>query len=376
MALKDSWLLGRQQRQQQRLERQQAVQQVLLDVHQTRQQMSATLHHQLTQFRAGLTQQDQLRRADFQQFQTALQQDYQVLQQDIAECLAMLAADRSLLAQQQSVELEAFHQDLHITVRSLREALQTDMASLKTDTQTFLTNCQQQRFQVNAKTQLELAWFMEHLRSNVHHHLTQMKQIRHQSAIQTQQALEHSRAQRTTDVQALLANLTEFRTTLRQFRQSLSDAVWGQSGSHGSKMAQTSGESRVSAIPPATPNGVKLGPTKAAVSKNTVPKRTPIPKAAPKSVVKVTSMAQMAASSQGLSIAPTASSPIATTSPAELAFEKEVYTFLHQHQGARLTQIESALKINRFQAVDALRSLIKKGLITQRDRVYLTQAPG
>ena len=60
-------------------------------------------------------------------------------------------------------------------------------------------------------------------------------------------------------------------------------------------------------------------------------------------------------------------------SEPEVAFEKEVYTFLHNAEGGRLTQIETALNLNRFQAVDALRSLIKKGLITQRERVYLVQ---
>jgi hypothetical protein len=51
--------------------------------------------------------------------------------------------------------------------------------------------------------------------------------------------------------------------------------------------------------------------------------------------------------------------------------EKRVYQYLSASQGARLTEIEVALDINRFQAVDALRLLIKKGLVTQRDRVYL-----
>jgi predicted transcriptional regulator len=38
-----------------------------------------------------------------------------------------------------------------------------------------------------------------------------------------------------------------------------------------------------------------------------------------------------------------------------------------------LTEIESTLGINRFQAVDALRSLIQKELIVQKDRTYRIQ---
>jgi hypothetical protein len=71
----------------------------------------------------------------------------------------------------------------------------------------------------------------------------------------------------------------------------------------------------------------------------------------------------------------TAPSVIPPVAKDSLAYEKEVYNHIHTVNGARLTEIESSLEINRFQAVDALRSLIKKGLITQRDRVYLAQEP-
>jgi hypothetical protein len=55
--------------------------------------------------------------------------------------------------------------------------------------------------------------------------------------------------------------------------------------------------------------------------------------------------------------------------PAQL--EMDIFKYIQALNGARLTEIESALSINRFQAVDALRSLIKKGNVTQRDRIYL-----
>jgi predicted transcriptional regulator len=53
--------------------------------------------------------------------------------------------------------------------------------------------------------------------------------------------------------------------------------------------------------------------------------------------------------------------------------EQKIYSYIKQIEGARLTEIQSALGINRSQTVDSLRALIKQGLITQRDRVYLAQ---
>jgi DNA-binding IclR family transcriptional regulator len=47
--------------------------------------------------------------------------------------------------------------------------------------------------------------------------------------------------------------------------------------------------------------------------------------------------------------------------------------YIQTSQGARLTEIQSALGINRSETVDGLRALIRKNLITQRDRIYLVQ---
>lgn len=53
--------------------------------------------------------------------------------------------------------------------------------------------------------------------------------------------------------------------------------------------------------------------------------------------------------------------------------EAEVYTFLRDHNGARVSEIEAALNMNRFQAVNALRSLAQKGILAQRNnRLYVT----
>ncbi|MCT7952075.1 gas vesicle protein GvpN [Ancylothrix sp. C2] len=47
--------------------------------------------------------------------------------------------------------------------------------------------------------------------------------------------------------------------------------------------------------------------------------------------------------------------------------DEKVYAFLQQSQGAKLAEIEMALGINRIQTTDALRVLIKKGVVKQRE---------
>jgi gas vesicle protein GvpN len=47
----------------------------------------------------------------------------------------------------------------------------------------------------------------------------------------------------------------------------------------------------------------------------------------------------------------------------EVPFERDVYAYLQSSQQARPSEIETALGINRFQAINALRSLAEKGLI-------------
>ncbi|MFZ9737470.1 MAG: gas vesicle protein GvpN [Prochlorotrichaceae cyanobacterium] len=66
-------------------------------------------------------------------------------------------------------------------------------------------------------------------------------------------------------------------------------------------------------------------------------------------------------------------SSLAGTEEEDLSFlstnqEQAIYQYLKTSQGAYLAEIEAALKLNRVQAVDALRSLTEKGvLVVQRD---------
>lgn len=339
MSLINSWLADRQFRQQAAIQRQQSVQQILSDLQQTRHELSSRLHSDLMLFRAQLTHQEAQRRADSQSFQAELQHDRQLLQQETAEFLGRAAADRELMAQQLATELQTFHQALQANVRSLRLTHQHGITTLKADTQVFLTECQEHRSQLSANTQ---------------------------------QDLQRSRRDREAAVAALLADLSDFRAQLRQFRQSLSQAVWGQPTSVEPNAPKSVTVPKVSAIPPTTAIAVSPVAPKPTAAKSALPGKPATLKAPTKPVSN--SVAKKVGAPPVSMLRSPAPAPHPGV-PDEVPFEKEIYTFLHENHGARLTQIETALNANRFQAVDALRSLIKKGLVTQRDRVYLLQEP-
>ncbi len=83
----------------------------------------------------------------------------------------------------------------------------------------------------------------------------------------------------------------------------------------------------------------------------------------------------MPAPMPAVTVAPAASTRNGSQPAAKdaVSLEQATYDYVKSSNGAKLTDIESALGMNRFQAVDTLRSLIKQGLIVQRDRLYLAQ---
>lgn len=62
-----------------------------------------------------------------------------------------------------------------------------------------------------------------------------------------------------------------------------------------------------------------------------------------------------------------------TELPTEQVYEQAILTFIQQANGARLSEIEAALKLDRFQTVDTLRTLVQKGQIYQHDRHFLVK---
>lgn len=64
------------------------------------------------------------------------------------------------------------------------------------------------------------------------------------------------------------------------------------------------------------------------------------------------------------------SAACAVVETVEIPYSQEILAYIQQANGARLTQIEKALKLDRFRVVDSLRQLTEQGQIVQRDRLY------
>lgn len=373
ISLRDLWQTQRQQRQQEAIQRRQQVQETLLSVQQERQSKAVDLRDDLSRFRDRLMQENAVRRANLQQFRLKLQQEtqtflasasdrrqaqaeqvaqqldefVQALQVQTAQFLSLTAADRVLMAHQLAQDLGNFHVALNTAVASLRRELQTEVTSLKQETQELLAASYQQRVLTQAQLTKDLVDFMEKLRSEVQSYLWELELISEDRAHQTQQTLKQSRENRLAAVQELFERLADFRTDLKVFHVNVQKSVWGTVSSSQSN--------------PASPALLQQQLNPVGVKSVTVTPPAP------------TSVSPTATAKASVKAEPVAVLSTQATQQNSVDHEKAVYNYIHQALGARLTEIESALNINRFQTVDALRSLIQKGLITQRDRVYLTQ---
>lgn len=349
--------------QQSRQQRQQTVAQLLLTVNQQRQITATQLRDDLSLFREMLAHQDQARRVNAQRFQIDLRQFKAGLQSETQAFLANTSHNRQIEAQKLAQELTLFAESLRVEVADLRQDLQLELTANKEAVQHLLSDNREQRRLVQLQTVQELAEFMESLRSQVQSYLVTTQAERQAMAIELRHNLTQNRVERSAEVQALFDRLSAFRGELRQTRSNLQSKVWGQ------------------AVPVATqPTKITTKPKTTKPISKVLPKpgSTKPPALTPTTTKFVThpvkppapTLPSVGAFQNGASVAVV---PVPTKD--SLAYEKEVYNHIHTVNGARLTEIESSLEINRIQAVDALRSLIKKGLITQRDRIYLTQEP-
>lgn len=369
VALKDLWRAQHQQRQQETIQRQQQVRAALALIRQERHHQALQVRAHLNTFRSHLAQENEIRLANQHLFQLQLQQQIQqlqqktqvfldnvreirqiqakqlaqqldefvqALQQQTQSFLELTAAERSLMAQQLNQDLQRFHIHLSQTVIALRQDLQRQLAVLHQETQTTLAAHQQNRQALHLQQAQQLAEFIEQLRSDVQSYLQQLGLERQERAEELQNLLAQARNQRQTDVAALFGRFADFRVQLQQFHTSLQDSVWGTTDSLEPLIGlATKAES--------------LEPVDSAV----------------------TSTASSLSSKT--TTVETAQTSATNAVPSPLELEKSVYNYLYQVQGARLAEIESVLALNRFQTVDALSSLITKGLVIQRDRIYYIQ---
>lgn len=416
VALKEIWQEQQRQRQQELVQRQQSVSQQLATFQKQRQANALELRQTLHDFQQTLQRDTQAFLSDAQRQRQVQAQELadllhlfkQTLQAETAQSLAVHAADRSLMAQQVSQDLACFHTHLATSVLALRQTLQMrlheiqdEVASVRAIAHESVSIYQQERLQMQAQLADDLAAFVDTLQTDVQTYLQELQEQRQMRSHQIQALLHEARMRRAAELDALMEDFAAFRTELQQFCTELRGQVWGQ-------------DSRVSepaALPPhPTPEPVRMGKPKPPlpeapqikalqtrsrakarlnVTRSTSSKTPAIAKTYPLSTT-LASAATLPQPNPQQPSTPTAeplksltavidtTPPVTATDPRPLPrdaaqLEKAIYTYLHETQGAKLTEIESTLTINRFQAVDALRALIKKGLVIQRDRIYLIQ---
>lgn len=323
MALKEGWQDSHNHRRQAVAERQQQVRATVDSWQQERHIQAQTLQEERRAFVSQLKRQNQeflaetndTRHRKAEALAGELHEFVRSLSRETAEFLTLSADDHTARALQLAQDLQAFREQLQATVEQLRREWD-----------------EQNR---------ERAQDREQRRDRVQGDLQELNLIRETVARQLQDQLQTARGEREADVRALFQDLGQFRAELRDYRQSLEQYVWESGGTQPVPPATASPKTPGIAPPASVPKATKTAPPP-------TPPKQPAPAAIP------------------VKTQETAPPPVAHPPNPE----GRVYDYIRQREGVRLTDIEDELKLNRIQTVDALRSLLKQGRISQRDRTY------
>ncbi|MBE7383982.1 MAG: hypothetical protein F6J95_021515 [Leptolyngbya sp. SIO1E4] len=315
-ALRDQWQADRQARQQAVAQRRKAVQADLNHCQQVRQQTAVEQRQTL---------------ADYSE----------AVQAETNLYLAQVKQQRQAQARRTAAKLKEFDAELKETVAELRHQNQQQMKhvqkyviELQAATHQELTEHQRDRTVMRNHQEQKLAKYVDELETSVSEYLGEVSEKRQTAAVQDRAQRRRDRDELTQNVQALRDDYAVYRQQMQAFRKNLRQSVWG--------------DAAPGSAPVAADDSVD-GPNVAVPAQPVTPPPTPPP---------VVPSPQAAAP------------PVRLDVPAEAV----VYNYLQTHSGgARLTEIESSLGINRFEAVDALRSLIQKELIVQKGRIYHIQ---
>jgi hypothetical protein len=316
-----SWLgqmqQERMQRQQAMAKRQQQVREALAKAQQERTQKFAQATAQRQQFQRSLSLgiSDFLEETANARMQTAstqkiaLESFHGQLQQDVQDLMTEISTDRMMMAQELVADLAGFRSNL---LEEVSQLLNEDLPAQRKEMQAHVA-------QIQKDTQNKLT--------------QNRKQRAKNSALSVKERAEF--------VDNLQAEVSAMRADAQEFMQDVQDEnlqrkeeTWGT----GTKSAR--------------PTRTKKAKPVASKAPQKAPAKSVAPKAAPAKPAKAASVENSALS---------------------VPHEKEVYDYVQNNHGARLAQIEESLGISRFQAVDALRSLLDKGILVKRDRDYLTQ---
>ncbi|HLO49518.1 MAG TPA: hypothetical protein VK211_13970 [Kamptonema sp.] len=332
MALLDEWRSQRRKRQELVRSRQQEVRSKIAVLQEER--LTQGLHHRnlRQQSYVNLQQQTQQflakansnRRTQADLLAKQLDEFARSLSLQTAQFLAETTTDREQLATATVKGLREFHANLSATLADLRQKRQDRIEMLKNQTQELLTASYLHRIQTQAQLNYHLSAWMEALRSDIQSYLQELELMGETRRRQLHKSFEESRAQRLAQSKLMRDRHAEFQAQLQNYRQNLQFEVWGN---------RRRGE--IAAKLPAAPDRLS----------SSIPKKL----------------------DAGLVESVTPAQPTMTALQEQL-----VYNYIRQGKGARLTEIEAATALNRVQTVDALRSLLQKGLLVQRDRLYLT----
>ena len=339
MALYDQWVAQRHRRQELTRSRQQQVGGELRSLQAVRQDTAAQVRAQLDEFTDRLRQQRQHLARQSAAAAVARQQLTSERQQAMAAFLQDTRSERYRQGEQQAQQLAEFAQTLAQQTAQFLAATQRDRslmaehlaadladfhAQLKTTVAANRQQWQQQQAATKVELKRDLAAFVTELHADVREYMQELELIAESRGRQLRKDLQASRSDRQATMQELQAQLEALKLHLREYAQNLRQEVWG------------------SALSPAQPTvATAPAPTKTVAPPPTPPK-APLPPPAP-----------------------------ALSAAAIVPHEEQVYAYIKDTQGARLREIEDSLQLNRVQTVDALRSLMKKELIAQRDRLYV-----
>jgi hypothetical protein len=273
--------------------------------------------------------QKQQRQADAAQRRQTVQAHLNTLQQtrldwsaDLRQHLSQVEQHRHAHAEQTRAALMQYTADLQASVQQMQEQLQAQLATLHLEGEALRASQRQSRIAVGRDHQQDRIADVQTLKAEVATFLEDLSRHRQQVATANRDTLQQS-------IDALFDDFACFRQQLVADRANLRQVVWGVGPYPQSPtVAKPTGQVR----PPAVRRSASSAPV-----------------AAPKATA-------------------------ASAKASDVSIEERVYNHLQaQDSGARLTEIESGLQINRFQAVDALRSLIQKDLVVQKDRTYYIQ---
>lgn len=268
------------------------------------------------------------------------------LQAQTAEFLAVTQTERELMVHQLMYDLAAFRAVLAQASAALHHTIQADIQTLHTETFLLLEAAHQRRVEMQLQTNQDLATFVEQIRSDVQCSLANLSMERQARAAAIATFLYQSEGDRQEQFQRLSDRLAAFRSHLKQY-------VWDESPA--SRFQSDSPKTELPSQGFAKPAHQTPG----------------FPVQASKPLLPTSPNAEKQLAQPGqpkVSTAPLNATAIAPSE--EKIHEERIFQYIDLMQGARLTEIESSLNMSRFQAVEALRSLIQKGMITQRDRVY------